>query len=72
MADEAAVCRRPCGTTPLEKSRRNDWSYTEIADRLGITKGRISQIRSTAPGPERAILGVGGDEEDWIGEGGED
>ncbi|MFE3024727.1 sigma factor-like helix-turn-helix DNA-binding protein [Nocardia tengchongensis] len=55
-ADEAAVCRRPCGTSPLEKSHRNGWSYTEIADRLGITKGRISQIRSTAPGPERALL----------------
>ncbi|WP_428847683.1 hypothetical protein [Nocardia tengchongensis] len=26
-----------------------------MADRLGITKGRISQIRSTAPGPERAM-----------------
>ncbi|MFC7427892.1 hypothetical protein [Nocardia tengchongensis] len=25
-----------------------------MADRLGITKGRISQIRSTASGPERA------------------
>lgn len=34
-------------------------SYTEIAAQLGITKGRITQIRSTAPPPERAFFGVG-------------
>ncbi|MFI5589819.1 hypothetical protein ACIA5G_32550 [Amycolatopsis sp. NPDC051758] len=34
-------------------------SYTEIAAALGITKGRVTQIRSTAPGPERAFFGVG-------------
>ncbi|MBA0124243.1 hypothetical protein H0B56_01665 [Haloechinothrix sp. YIM 98757] len=39
--------------------REQDLSYTEIAEALGITKGRITQIRSTAPGPERAFFGVG-------------
>ncbi|SDP60939.1 hypothetical protein SAMN05421507_11197 [Lentzea jiangxiensis] len=34
-------------------------SYTDIAARLGITKGRVTQIRSSAPGPERAFFGVG-------------
>ncbi len=34
-------------------------SYTEIAAILGITKGRITQIRASAPGLERAFFGVG-------------
>ena len=34
-------------------------SYTQIAAAMGITKGRISQIRGTAPAPERAFFGVG-------------
>ncbi|WP_208026033.1 hypothetical protein [Amycolatopsis acidicola] len=34
-------------------------SYTEIAAALGITKGRITQIRSTAPVAERVFFGVG-------------
>lgn len=34
-------------------------SYTEIATALGITKGRISQVRKDAAGPERVIFGVG-------------
>lgn len=34
-------------------------TYTEIATALGITKGRVTQIRSTAPGPERVFFGVG-------------
>ncbi|MEU4245836.1 hypothetical protein AB0F15_00305 [Amycolatopsis sp. NPDC026612] len=34
-------------------------SYTEIAASLGITKGRVTQIRSSAPRPERAFFGVG-------------
>ena len=32
-------------------------TYTEIADRAGLTRGRIHQIRSAAPGPESAFLG---------------
>ncbi|TVT33081.1 hypothetical protein FNH05_27345 [Amycolatopsis rhizosphaerae] len=42
-----------------EAHRDRGMSYTEIAAALGITKGRITQIRSTAPGIERAFFGVG-------------
>lgn len=34
-------------------------SYTEIASALGLTKGRISQVRKEAAGPERVLFGVG-------------
>ncbi|MEU1985458.1 sigma-70 family RNA polymerase sigma factor [Nocardia sp. NPDC019395] len=43
----------------IEEAHRNGLSYTEIADLLGITKGRISQIKSGAPPAERAFFGVG-------------
>ncbi|MCX4095077.1 sigma factor-like helix-turn-helix DNA-binding protein [Nocardia sp. alder85J] len=43
----------------IEEAHHRGLSYTEIADQLGITKGRISQIRATAPQPERAFFGVG-------------
>jgi len=33
-----------------EAHQQHGLSYTEIATRLGITKGRITQIRSDAPG----------------------
>lgn len=39
--------------------RENGLSYTEISEKLGLTKGRISQIRSSAPPAERAFFGVG-------------
>ncbi|MET8875573.1 sigma factor-like helix-turn-helix DNA-binding protein [Nocardia sp. NPDC004604] len=42
-----------------EAHRDRGMSYTEIAEQLGLTKGRISQIRTTAPRPERAFFGVG-------------
>ncbi len=42
-----------------EAHRERGMSYTEIAELLGLTKGRISQIRTTAPKPERAFFGVG-------------
>jgi len=42
-----------------EAHRERGMSYTEIAAALGITKGRITQIRNTAPRPERALFGVG-------------
>lgn len=42
-----------------EAHRELGMSYTEIAGALGITKGRITQIRSTAPAAERAFFGVG-------------
>jgi hypothetical protein len=34
-------------------------SYTEVAKAFGLTKGRITQIRQSAPVPERAFYGVG-------------
>jgi hypothetical protein len=34
-------------------------SYTEIAALLGISKGRVTQIRTDAPNAERAFFGVG-------------
>ncbi|MET7769781.1 sigma-70 family RNA polymerase sigma factor [Nocardia sp. NPDC005366] len=33
--------------------------YKDIAEQLGLTKGRITQIRATAPPAERAFFGVG-------------
>jgi len=39
--------------------REKGLSYTEIAAALGLTKGRITQIKSTAPAAERAFFGVG-------------
>lgn len=55
-ATELARLRRAA----IEQAHREQgMSYTEIATALGITKGRITQIRSTAPGPERVFFGVG-------------
>ena len=34
-------------------------TLTAVAAELGLSKGRITQIRQTAPGPERAVFGVG-------------
>lgn len=34
-------------------------SFSSIAAELGLTRGRITQIRQTAPPPERAFFGVG-------------
>lgn len=55
-ATELARLRRAA----IEQAHREQgMSYTEIAAALGITKGRVTQIRSTAPGPERVLFGVG-------------
>lgn len=43
----------------IEEAHRKGLNYTEIAELLGITKGRISQIKSGAPPAERAFFGVG-------------
>ncbi|MFG1791568.1 sigma-70 family RNA polymerase sigma factor [Nocardia sp. NPDC049149] len=43
----------------IEEAHRHGLSYVEIAERFGITKGRITQIRSEAPRAERAFFGVG-------------
>jgi hypothetical protein len=34
-------------------------SFTQIAEAMGVTKGRITQIRGNAPARERAFFGVG-------------
>jgi hypothetical protein len=34
-------------------------SFTQIAGAMGVTKGRITQIRSSAPALERAFFGIG-------------
>ncbi|MFD6443634.1 hypothetical protein ACFWEJ_00935 [Promicromonospora sp. NPDC060204] len=34
-------------------------SYTEVANQVGISKGRITQLRKSAPPVERAFFGVG-------------
>lgn len=42
-----------------EAHREQGMSYKEIAELFGITQGRISQIRSSAPREERAFFGIG-------------
>jgi len=55
-ATELARLRRAA----IEQAHREKgMSYTEIATALGITKGRVTQIRGSAPRPERAFFGVG-------------
>lgn len=34
-------------------------TYSALAAQLGLSKGRVSQIRSSAPAPERGLFGVG-------------
>jgi hypothetical protein len=44
----------------IEEARdRLGGSYTEVARAFGLTKGRITQIRSSAPPAHRAFFGVG-------------
>lgn len=44
----------------IEEARtERDMNYAQIAAALGITKGRITQIRASAPAAERALFGVG-------------
>lgn len=44
----------------LEEAHRDlGLPYSQIATALGITKGRVTQIRSSAPTPARALFGVG-------------
>jgi len=42
-----------------EAHRTQGLTFTEIAAALGITKGRVTQIRTGAPSRERAFFGVG-------------
>ncbi|MGY1867303.1 helix-turn-helix domain-containing protein [Nocardia gipuzkoensis] len=43
----------------IEEARKSGISLTEIAAQIGITKSRVSQIRTSAPPAERAFFGVG-------------
>ncbi|RLK61112.1 hypothetical protein [Actinokineospora cianjurensis] len=43
----------------IDEARAQGMSYTEIAAACGVSKGRITQIRTTAPPTERAFFGVG-------------
>jgi hypothetical protein len=43
----------------IEDAYATGMSYKDIATALGVTKGRVTQIRSNAPAPERAFFGVG-------------
>ena len=43
----------------VEQAHRDGMAYVQIAEAIGLTKGRITQIRATAPGPERVLFGVG-------------
>ncbi len=40
-------------------STQTGMTLAAIAKRLGLSKGRITQIRQSAPAPERALFGVG-------------
>src|SRR5699024_7114282 len=42
-----------------EAHHEHGMSYTEIANELGVTKGRITQIRTSAPPAQRAFFGIG-------------
>ena len=55
-ATELARLRRE---TIEELHQVKGMSYTDIAAELGITKGRVTQIRTGAPARERAFFGVG-------------
>jgi hypothetical protein len=54
-ATELARLRRAA----IEEAHRDGMTYSEIASALGLSKGRITQIRSGAPAAERAFFGVG-------------
>ena len=43
----------------VEEAYRSGMAYIQIAEEVGLTKGRITQIRANAPGPERVLFGVG-------------
>jgi hypothetical protein len=43
----------------IDEARDRGMNYTEVAEAFGLTKARITQIRSSAPPAERAFFGVG-------------
>lgn len=52
---EAARIRREA----FEELRAQGMSQTEIAQAVGLTRGRIGQLAKSGPPPERALLGAG-------------
>lgn len=43
----------------IELAAAGGMSYSEVARQVGLTRGRVSQIRSDAPPDERAFFGIG-------------
>ena len=43
----------------MEQAAAGGTSYSEIARQVGLTRGRVSQIRTSGPAIERAFFGVG-------------
>lgn len=43
----------------IEEAAASGLSYTAIAEKIGLTRGRVSQIRSDGPPLERVLFGVG-------------
>lgn len=43
----------------INEAAATGMSFSSVAEQLGLTRGRISQIRRSAPPPERAFFGVG-------------
>ncbi|MEM7338114.1 MAG: hypothetical protein AAF467_05670 [Actinomycetota bacterium] len=43
----------------IEEAAEGGMSYTSIADEIGLSRGRVSQIRSDGPPLERVLFGVG-------------
>lgn len=43
----------------VERAYDQGMTYTQIAEQVGLTKGRITQLRRSAPPEERAFFGVG-------------
>ena len=43
----------------IEEAAESGISYTAIADEIGLSRGRVSQIRSDGPPLERVLFGVG-------------
>ena len=43
----------------IEDAAATGLSYSEVARQVGLTRGRVSQIRSDGPPPEREFFGIG-------------
>jgi hypothetical protein len=43
----------------IEEAAAGGTSYSAVAEAIGLTRGRVSQIRSTGPAIERIMFGIG-------------